>query len=136
DINFVGNEAYSSSTLRKQMVQTTPGYMTWFTGSHRFSREGLESDTKNLRDFYLNRGYLDFHISEPQVSISTDRQDIALNFTVDEGEQYTIRKQQLAGDLMGLNDELYDLIVQREGQVFNNSRAQETVRRIESRFGE
>ncbi|SUA51389.1 Outer membrane protein omp85 precursor [Oligella ureolytica] len=136
DINFVGNEAYSSSTLRKQMVQTTPGYMTWLTGSHRFSREGLESDTKNLRDFYLNRGYLDFHISEPQVSISTDRQDIALNFTVDEGEQYTIRKQQLAGDLMGLNDELHDLIVQREGQVFNNSRAQETGRRIESRFGE
>ncbi|CAM5205446.1 outer membrane protein assembly factor BamA [Oligella ureolytica] len=79
---------------------------------------------------------LDFYISEPQVSISTDRQNIALNFTVDEGEQFTIRKQQLAGDLMGLNDELRGLIVQSEGQVFNNSRAQETVRRIESRFGE
>ncbi|CAM5209478.1 outer membrane protein assembly factor BamA [Oligella ureolytica] len=118
------------------MVQTTPGYMTWFTGTHRFNREGLENDTQNLRNFYLDRGYLDFYISEPQVSISTDRQNIALNFTVDEGEQFTIRKQQLAGDLMGLNDELRGLIVQSEGQVFNNSRAQETVRRIESRFGE
>lgn len=136
DINFVGNEVYGSSKLRKQMIQTTPGYMTWFTGSHRFSREGLERDTQNIRNYYLDRGYLDFHISEPQVSISTDRKDIDLNFTVDEGEQYTIRKQQLAGDLMGLNEELRDLIVQREGQIFNNSRAQETVRRIETRFGE
>ena len=136
DINFVGNEAYSSSALRRQMMQTTPGYMTWFTGSHRFSREGLEQDTQNLRNFYMNRGYLDFYISEPQVTISTDRNDITLNFTVDEGEPYTIRKQQLAGDLMGLNEELRGLIVQREGQVFDNSRAQETVRRIQSRFGE
>lgn len=136
DINFVGNEVYRSSTLRKQLRQTTPGYMTWFTGSHRFSREGLDNDLQNLRNFYLDRGYLDIHVSEPQVSISTDRKDIELNFTVDEGEQYTIRKQQLAGDLMGLNEELRDLIVQREGQVFNNSRAQETVRRIQQRFGE
>ena len=37
---------------------------------------------------------------------------------------------------MGLNDELRDLIVQSEGQVFDNSRSQETVRRIEARFGE
>lgn len=136
DINFVGNEAYSSSTLRKQMIQTTPGYMTWFTGSHRFTREGLEHDTQNLRNFYLDRGYLDFHISEPQVSISTDRKDISLNFTVDEGKPYTIRKQQLAGDLMGLNEELRGMIVQSEGQTFDNSRAQETVRRIQSRLGE
>ena len=136
DINFVGNETYSSSTLRKQMVQTTPGYMTWFTGSHRFSREGLESDTQNLRNFYLDRGYLDFYISEPQVSISTDRQDITLNFTVDEGSPYTIRKLQLAGDLLGLNDELRGLIVQSDGQVYSNRRSEETVRRIESRLGE
>ncbi|KGF30012.1 MULTISPECIES: outer membrane protein assembly factor BamA [Oligella] len=136
DINFVGNDTFSSSTLRKEMVQTTPGYMTWFTGSHRFTREGLERDTQNIRDFYLNRGYLDFHISQPQVSLSTDRKDISLNFTVDEGKPYTIRKQQLAGDLLGLNEELRQLIVQREGQVFDNSRAQETVRRIQLRLGE
>lgn len=136
DINFVGNESYSSSTLRSEMVQTTPGYMTWFTGTHRFTREGLERDTQNIRDFYLNRGYLDFHISEPQVTLSTDRKDISLNFTVDEGKPYTIRKQQLAGDLLGLNEELRSLIVQREGQTFDNSRAQETVRRIQSRLGE
>ena len=37
---------------------------------------------------------------------------------------------------MGLNEELRQLIVQREGQVFDNSRAQETVRRIQLRLGE
>ncbi|NLA88710.1 MAG: outer membrane protein assembly factor BamA [Alcaligenaceae bacterium] len=136
DINFVGNEAFKTSTLKRQLSQTTPGYMTWFTGSHRYSREGMEVDAQSLRDFYLNRGYLDFRLSEPQVSISTDRKDITLNYTVHEGEPYTIRKQQLAGDLLGLNEQLREAIQQKEGEVYNNSRSQETIRRIQSRLGE
>src|SRR5690606_34277500 len=33
EINFVGNKAFSESTLRDEIQLTTGGFMTWYTGS-------------------------------------------------------------------------------------------------------
>ncbi|MGO1767331.1 MAG: POTRA domain-containing protein, partial [Advenella sp.] len=96
DIHFVGNEAFSEGTLRDQMDMTTPGYMTWYTGSDKYSREKLDKDTEAIRKYYMDRGYLDFSMDSPQVNITPDREDISINLTVNEGKPYKLRKVQLA----------------------------------------
>lgn len=136
DINFVGNEEFSNSDLEDEMDLTTPGFMTWYTGTDKYSREKLEGDVNKLRDFYLDRGHLDVKVDAPQVTISPNLEDIALNLTVHEGKPYTIRRVRVAGDLLGMNDELQSLITSSEGEVFNITKARESANAINLRLGE
>lgn len=136
DINIVGNKAFSESELLDELSLTTPGFMTWYTGTHKYSREKLEQDTETIKGFYLDRGYLDFNMEPPQVTISPNREDISINMTISEGEPYTLRKVQLAGDLLDLNTELESMLIQKPGEVFNASKARETVAAIKNRLGE
>src|SRR6185312_9042527 len=69
-IEFIGNKAFSSGTLEDQMELTTGGVMTWYTGTNKYSREKLEGDVERIRSYYLDRGYLEFSMESPQVTIS------------------------------------------------------------------
>lgn len=136
DIHFVGNDEYSSSTLEDELPISTPGYMTWYTDADKFDREKLDKSTDALKDFYLDRGYIDFNVSEPEVTITPDRRDINIGYSITEGQPYKISESGLAGDLLGLNEELRSLIVQQPGETFDNSKAQQTAALIKNRLGE
>ena len=60
EIRFVGNKAFSESDLLDEMKLTTPGWLTWYTDTDKYSREKLEGDLERLRSYYLDRGYLGF----------------------------------------------------------------------------
>ncbi|NEN75164.1 outer membrane protein assembly factor BamA [Pelistega sp. NLN82] len=136
DINFVGNKAISSSDLEDEMNLTTSGFMTWYTGTDKFSRDTLNSDVERIQDYYLDRGYLDAKVESPQVSISPNLRDIDINITVDEGQPYTIRHLNVAGDLLGMNEELEGLIVNKSGELYNVTKVRQTVNAIALRLGE
>ncbi|NOL48973.1 outer membrane protein assembly factor BamA [Pelistega europaea] len=136
EINFVGNEAFSSSTLEDQMDLTTPGFMTWYTGTDKFSREKLDSDIEKIRDYYMERGYLDVKVDDPQVTISPNLEDIGINITLHEGEKYTIRDLKMAGDLLGMGDELKGLIDTKQGETFNVMKIRSSAEAIKQRLGE
>uniref|UniRef100_UPI00333E56A5 outer membrane protein assembly factor BamA n=1 Tax=Castellaniella defragrans TaxID=75697 RepID=UPI00333E56A5 len=134
-IDFIGNKAFSSSTLADQMELTTSGMMTWYTGSDKYSREKLEGDIERIRSYYLDRGYLEFTIEPPQVTISPDRREIHITMTVHEGEPYTLGTVQLAGDLLGLEDKLQPLVTVKEGEVFSAEKTNAVAKAITDYLG-
>ena len=134
-INFVGNEVFSSSELRDQMELTTSGLMTWYTGTDKYSREKLEGDLETIRSFYLDRGYLEFSMEPPQVTISPDRESIYITITISEGEPYKVRSVKLAGDLLGLDAQIQEMVKVQEGQTFSAANANATVEGITDYLG-
>jgi len=135
EINFVGNEDFSAGRLRDELELTTSGFMTWYTGTDKYSREKLEGDIERIRSFYLDRGYLEFSAEPPQVSISPDRTGIFITYTIHEGEPYTVRSVKLAGDLLGLDEELDKLIKVKEGSTFSAATTNETAKAITDYLG-
>jgi len=135
EINFIGNEAFSSSRLRDELELTTSGFMTWYTGSDKYSREKLEGDVERIRSFYLDRGYLEFAIEPPQVTISPERDSIYLTFTLHEGKPYKITDIKLAGDLLGLEAQIRALITLKTGDTFSGSSTNETIKAITDYLG-
>lgn len=135
DINFVGNKDISSSRLRSQMNLTTPGFMTWYTGTDKFSRDKLNQDIEIIRDYYMDRGYLDVRIDPPQVNISPNLEDIGINITLSEGKPYKIRSIKLAGYTEGLNEEILDRVVNRVGRTFKVSETRASVNDIKLYLG-
>jgi outer membrane protein insertion porin family len=133
-ISFTGNKAFSDSTLRAQMELSTPTWFTWYTKRDQYARQKLQGDLETLRSFYLNRGYLDFNVESTQVSISPDREDIHITVNISEGERYTISEVKLAGEMLGLDDELRRLVDVKAGETFNAERLNAASKRITDRL--
>jgi len=134
-IRFTGNKAFSEGTLRDQMELSTPGWLTWYTKRDQYARPKLAGDLETLRSFYLNRGYLDFNIESTQVSISPDKRDIYITINLVEGERYTVSQVKLAGELLGLDEELRSLIDVEPGDTFNAERFNAVSKRMTERLG-
>jgi len=136
DIRIIGNEAFSEDDLIDLMELTTPGYLTWYTGTDQYSREKLEADMETIRSFYLDRGYLEFSMETPQVTISPDREDIFITLTISEGKPYTVSGVQLAGNLLSLDDDLQQLVTIKAGETFSGAKSNETSIAIKDYLGD
>jgi outer membrane protein insertion porin family len=136
EIHFVGNKAFSEGELLDQIQLTTPGWLTWYTDTDKYSREKLEGDVERIRSFYLDRGYLEVVVEPPQVTISPDRKDIYITFTLHEGEPYKVRSVKLAGNLLGLDTEINRLVQVKAGETFSAAKTNDSAKAITDYLGE
>jgi outer membrane protein insertion porin family len=134
-INIVGAQAFPEKELLSLFVLRTPGWLTWYTQSDRYSREKLGADLETLRSFYLNRGYLDFSLESTQVSITPDREDIFITVNVVEGDTYTVSDVTLAGQMLLPREELEKLVELRRGDVFSREKLAASTKAISDRLG-
>ncbi|WP_179405232.1 outer membrane protein assembly factor BamA, partial [Burkholderia guangdongensis] len=135
-INFIGNKAYSTSTLRDEMQLSTPNWFSWYTKNDLYSKEKLTGDLEAVRSYYLNHGYLEFNIESTQASISPDRKDMYLTVTLHEGQPYTVSGIKLGGNLLDREAELQKLVKVKAGDRFSAEKLQQTTKAIVDKLGE
>ncbi|MBL8360886.1 MAG: outer membrane protein assembly factor BamA [Rubrivivax sp.] len=134
-IRIVGSKAFSESTLLDQFDLTAGGWLTWYTKTDRYSRSKLNADLETLRAYYLNRGYLEFAVESTQVTISPDKQSIAITISIREGQPYTVTGVKLEGNYLGKEEEFKALVQVRPGQPYRGDAVTETVKRFTDLFG-
>ncbi|CAB3774303.1 outer membrane protein assembly factor BamA [Paraburkholderia humisilvae] len=135
-ISFIGNHAFSDSTLRGEMQESTPNWFSWYTKGDLYSKDKFASDLENLRAYYLNRGYLEFSIESTQVQITPDKKDMYLTIVVHEGEPYTISDIKLSGTLFDREAELRSLLKIKPGERFSAEKLQASTKAIVDKLGE
>ncbi|HTH59187.1 MAG TPA: outer membrane protein assembly factor BamA, partial [Paraburkholderia sp.] len=135
-INFIGNNTFSTGTLLGEMQLSTPNWFSWYTKNDLYAKEKLAGDLENVRSFYLNHGFLEFNIESTQVSISPDKKDMYLTITVHEGQPYTVSGIHLAGNLLDRQAELEKLIKIRAGDRFSAEKLTATTKAIVDKLGE
>jgi outer membrane protein insertion porin family len=108
DIDFIGNEVFSDGKLRGAMkeVKAVNLYRKWGK-KIIYSRENWEADRDNLRNFYMNRGYLDVKIGEPILDLEAKKPDadalkdrkyrMRVTIPVEEGEPYVVDSLEIEG---------------------------------------
>lgn len=117
-IRITGTQAFKEGDVLDLMDLSTSGWLTWYTKSDQYSRAKLNADLENIKAYYQNRGYLDFRIDSTQVTISPDKQDIAITVNVTEGIKYTVTGVQLSGDYLGKEDEFRALVTVKPGEPY------------------
>lgn len=135
EIKVVGNSAFSESDLLALFNLTTSGWLTWYTDSDKYSREKLDRDIERLRSYYLDRGYLEFKSEPPQVTISPDRKEMYITITITEGKPYTVTSVKLAGELLGLDAEIDQLVQVKAGELFSGAKTNATAKGITDFLG-
>ena len=135
EIKIVGNSAFKEGELLDLFTLTPSGWLTWYTDSDKYSREKLDRDIERLRSFYLDRGYLEFKSEPPQVTISPDRKEMFVTITINEGKPYKVTSVKLAGDLLGLDAEINQLVQVKSGELFSGAKTNATAKGISDYLG-
>ena len=135
EINFIGADAFSEGTLRSEMQLKTGGWLSWYSKDNLYSKQKLTADLETIRSYYLNRGYLEFVIESTQVSITPDKKGIYLTISIREGKKFTVKDVRLAGELLGKEAELKQLIVLKPGDTFSSAKLTESTKAIAEVLG-
>lgn len=118
-INLIGVERFDEEDLLDEFELGIPSFWAIFSSRDQYSKQKLAADIETLKSYYLDRGYVNFNVDSTQVSITPDKESVFITLNVSEGEQFSIRSIELAGDLIVPQAELEALITEKPGDVFS-----------------
>lgn len=107
-ITFVGNRKFSDTRLRGIVATKQAGLFRSLFQSDTYIEDRLEYDKDLLRDFYINRGFIDFEVST-SVELTRNKDAFLINYSLLEGQKFnfgkiTFDKANVSLDLNDLND--------------------------------
>ncbi len=127
-INFIGNQAYSDSRLRSEIVTRQSRLWRFFSSNDNYDANRLEFDREQLREFYQNNGYYDFRVISAVAELTPDQKDFYITFTVEEGRQYDFGEIRVETALDKLDaDVLRSVVPIQEGSLFRGSLIEATI---------
>ena len=98
EISFEGNRVYTDKEL-KDMIDTSEwGIFSFITDSGLLDENKLNLDITKLTAFYLNNGYINAQVGEPD--IRNDKKWIYITIPVIEGKQFMVGEVKITGDLL------------------------------------
>ena len=133
-INIVGNTVFDEDTLLGQMKLTSDP--SWFSDKDQYSSQTLAADLEALRSYYLDHGYINFNIDSTQVTITPDMQSVFITINVNEGEQFSVDRVALDGQLVLEEDQLRKLIEIKPGEIFSRNKVAKATTAISAALGE
>jgi outer membrane protein insertion porin family len=136
-IIFVGNNAFSDSTLRDVVQTKESAWYRFFTSDDTYDPDRLAFDQELLRRFYLSRGYADFNVRSAIAELTPDGRNFVITFTVDEGQPYNFGNIGLESRLRDFDPEqLRELITTRSGEVYNADQVEDSIVALTEEVGE
>jgi outer membrane protein insertion porin family len=125
-INFQGNQQFSANDLRDVIVTKESHWYKFFESNDNYDPDRIEYDREQLRKFYRNKGYYDFHVVSSIVELSPDKNSFAVTYTIDEGQRYKFGKVEVTTELKKLNpDILRALLPIHPGQLYADEKIEQ-----------
>jgi outer membrane protein insertion porin family len=134
EINLVGNSVFSDKELLDLFSLGPRSWWAIFSSRDQYSKQKLSGDLERLRNYYQDRGYLDFSIESTQVSITPDREQIYVTVNLSEGRRYTVTGTKMAGKFVVPEEELRQYITLKPGDVFSRKEVTEITKKISDRL--
>lgn len=135
-IVIIGNQHFTTSKLLKEMKLSASGIFSYFTSNDHYSEMKLNEDLESLRNFYLDRGYLQFRIDShqvdfPQMGKKSNKHGAIITVHITEGPVYTIKGYAVDIDdsvaaFKGMKPSLLRLVQLKRGTVFSRSAVMQT----------
>ena len=80
----------------------------------------LAFDQTELRNFYLNEGFADFHVVSAVAELTPDRKDFFYTYVVEEGDIYEFGDMKVESDIRDVKAEVFNnFILMREGDQYS-----------------
>ena len=133
EIRIVGNKYLKEKDIKKKL-QTSELYLFFFGGT--LKREELRRDLDRIRAYYLDNGFLDIAVEDPEIQLDAPRKKLKIIIRVEEGPQYRIGSLTIKGNRLLTEPEIRGLIKSRTGGIFSRETLQADVVAITDRYAE
>lgn len=131
-IEFVGNRIFSDRRLRQVLQTKQAGLFRQLIRRDSFDPNRLELDKQSLLDFYRSRGYADVQVMDATAELSRERDATFLVFTLMEGPRYAFGDVKVSSEVAEISpDEYADALRLKSGQVYDPSKIQTNIQRLE-----
>ncbi len=138
-INILGNEEFSDSELRSEMVTKQARFFRFFSSNTSYDPDRLAFDQQKLRQFYLTEGYADFRVVSAVAELTPDQRDFIITYVVEEGERYSFGDVEVESQLRDFDSEQMTASLSvNEGEFYNAQTVEDTVEQLTElagRFG-
>jgi outer membrane protein insertion porin family len=125
NVNVLGNKEFSDNALRDVIVTKESKWYRFFTNNDNYDPDRIEYDREQLRKFYRNRGFYDFHVLSAVAELAPEKNGFTLTYTLDEGGRYKFGKLTVETDVKRLNAEtLRRLLPIKEGQLYQDDQVE------------
>lgn len=137
-INIIGNQAFSTTKLLKQLQLSPTGLFSFFNKEDQYSKHKFDIDLENLRSFYMDHGYLKFKIESTQVTFTPDKKGVNIIINVVEGLPYLVQGVQLNSTDIIHTQAIQNLINSHNisGKIFIRNQIAKIIRKIRDYLGE
>lgn len=123
-VSFLGNLNIPASDLKKFMQTQEGSLLSFLTGKGTFARELLEEDLRRLEFYYNTKGYAEVRFDPPVVMLSRDRRFITISVAIQEGDQFTVGRVDIEGDLLFPKEDLMKALALKTGDIFDAQNVQ------------
>jgi outer membrane protein insertion porin family len=96
NIAFEGNRTFTTKELKNMMTTNEWGIFHILTDSGLLKKDQLKQDVGKIKAFYLNNGFINAQVGEPEISY--DRDGITIKIPVSEGKPFRVGKVAITGD--------------------------------------
>ena len=110
-INFTGNKAVTNTEALRKLIPLKDGDI--------FNSEAIRKGIENLRKAYGDLGYINF-TSVPDIQIDEDKKALTVNWDLDEGKQFSVRRIEFIGNTTTRDKVIRRELALEEGQVYNS----------------
>ncbi|MGI9501358.1 MAG: outer membrane protein assembly factor BamA, partial [Geminicoccaceae bacterium] len=135
-IVFIGNEAFSDSTLRSVIQTRENAWWRFLTSDDTYDPDRLAFDQELLRRHYLARGYVDFNVRSALAELTPGGQTFVITFTLDEGKKYDVGDVKIDSRLRDLQPEqLRELLETTPDETYNADDVEASITALTDEIG-
>lgn len=99
-VDFTGNDNVPDKQIERYLQLKEGGVVPWLSSRGNFKAQSLDEDAFTIRYVFLEEGFVDVQVGEPNVYLSPDKRSIFISYHIEEGERYHIGKVDVAGDFI------------------------------------
>lgn len=131
-ISFLGNEVFSDRRLRRAIETNQTNWLSFLFGGTNYDADRMEVDREQLRQFYLQRGYVDVQVLSSTAELARERSGFFLSYTVSEGDQYRFGRVGVSSAVPGLDAAAFQPLLApiSGGGVYNGKEVDRIIERI------
>ncbi|MDP2849682.1 MAG: outer membrane protein assembly factor BamA [Sulfuricurvum sp.] len=138
-LTYAGVLTQDADDFDSMIANKEEQFMGWMWGRNdgKMKVAELQYDPLRIRDFYMQRGYLDAKIDEPFVAVDFDHYEAQMSYSIFEGDIYRVSDILVFQDTQVIDDkELLEIIALEKNKPFNIKTFREDAERIKTKIAD
>ena len=137
EVRIIGNHGLSDKQLMKKLLIQPSDWLSWYSETDTYDREKLLFDQSQLRNFYLDNGYVRVRVDSSVAELTPDRSAFLVTHTVHEGARFKFGSVQIVGDFDELPEaDMYKALKITEGDWYSQQQIRQSIEKLTDLIGD